>query len=221
MTFLVDGLYLFSTVLLVPVVVGLFLLGTHSLLALGGALREWQERRSVRHRWQTHQRDLAAGRARLDDSASSAALYPGLVGVYVRRALADGGLPPFIEKHSHTIEIESAARLAGLSFLIRIGPMLGLMGTLIPLGPALIRLTEADMAGMASDLVVAFCTTVLGLLIGGVAYAVWLARRQWYAQDLADIEFLIRILTSGSMGVSVSMGESRGTIRRAESEGTP
>jgi biopolymer transport protein ExbB/TolQ len=212
MTFLVDALYLFSTVLLAPVVIGLFVLGIHSLLVLGGALREWQERRAVRNRWQAHQRDLASGRTGLESSASNRGVYPGLVGVYVKRTLADGCLPAFVEKHAHNLEIESAGRLAALSLLIRIGPMLGLMGTLIPLGPALIRLTEADLAGMASDLVVAFCTTVLGLLIGGVAYVVWLARRQWYAQDLADIELLIRILSSS---------ESRGSITSAEAGNTP
>jgi biopolymer transport protein ExbB/TolQ len=207
MTFLVDALYLFSTVLLVPVVVGLFVLGSHSLLVLGGAVREWQERRAVRHRWQAHQRDLVSGRTGLEPPASKRVVYPGLVGVYVKRTLADACLPAFVEKHAHNIEIESATRLATLSVLIRIGPMLGLMGTLIPLGPALIRLTEADLAGMASDLVVAFCTTVLGLLIGGVAYAVWLARRQWYAQDLADIEFLIRILSSNESRELIASGE--------------
>lgn len=209
MTALVDALYLLSTALLVPVVIGLFLLVIHSLLELGGSLREWRERRRVRSIWGTHQRDLAAGRATLGDFQTSSAACPGLVGVYVRRTLSDRCPPIFAEKHAHDLEIESASRLARLSLLIRVGPMLGLMGTLIPMGPALIRLMEADLAGMAEDLVVAFSTTVLGLLIGGIAYAVWLARRQWYAQDLADIDFLNRVLPSIGESGSIPTDHNR------------
>ena len=39
--------------------------------------------------------------------------------------------------------------MARLSLLTRVGPMLGLMGTLIPLGPALAGLAAGDMQGMA------------------------------------------------------------------------
>lgn len=196
MTFIVDALYLFSTVLLIPVVAGLFLLGAQSLLELGGMFREWRERRGLRQRWQALQRQVATGRIALEDLDAHLNDCPGLVGVFVERTSADGWLPAFVEKQAHNLEIESAGRLAKLSLLIRVGPILGLMGTLVPMGPALIKLSSADLAGMASDLIVAFCTTVLGLLIGGIAYAVWLARRQWYAQDLADIEFLSHVSTS-------------------------
>ena len=75
---------------------------------------------------------------------------------------------------------------------IRLGPILGLAGTLIPLGPALVALSTGDVATLSSRLVVAFTTTVLGLLIGGTCFAMHAIRRQWYMQDLNDIEFILK-----------------------------
>jgi len=88
------------------------------------------------------------------------------------------------------LEIEAAGRLTRMSLGVRVGPMLGLMGTLIPLGPALIHISTGNVEEMAHNLVVAFSTTVLGLFVGGICYGIWLARRQWYARDLADIEYV-------------------------------
>lgn len=211
MTQLVDALYLFSTVLLVPVVIGLFLLILYSLLELGGLLREWGERMSIRNDWQARQRTLASDPMSFSKSPDAKPPYPGLVAVFANRIVKDDCQPLFVEKHVHDLEIESSGRLARLSLLIRLGPMLGLMGTLIPLGPALIGLSESNLAAMAEDLIVAFSTTVLGLLVGGLTYAIWLVRRQWYAQDLADIEFLLQALTSrdNQASVSVDAGDAR------------
>lgn len=68
--------------------------------------------------------------------------------------------------------------------------MLGLMGTLIPLGPALMGLASGNVAEMARNLVVAFTATVVGLLVSGATYGIGLARRTWYARDVSDLEFL-------------------------------
>ena len=59
------------------------------------------------------------------------------------------------------IELIAAARLARLHLGVRLGPLLGLMGTLIPLGPALMGLTDMQIGVIAENLVVAFATTVV------------------------------------------------------------
>jgi len=64
------------------------------------------------------------------------------------------------------------------------------MGTLIPTGPALTAMSSGNVEKVAGDLVVAYSTTVLGLLIGGVSFALTHARRRWYAQDLCDIKYV-------------------------------
>ncbi|MGC4083060.1 MAG: MotA/TolQ/ExbB proton channel family protein [Vicinamibacterales bacterium] len=67
-------------------------------------------------------------------------------------------------------EIEMTTRLDRSRAFIRIGPMLGLAGTIIPLGPALQALLGGDIATMIDHLVVGFGAVVCGLVLSGVAY---------------------------------------------------
>lgn len=77
------------------------------------------------------------------------------------------------------------ARIGRADVLARVGPMLGLMGTLIPLGPGLAALGSGNVAVLAQAVTVAFDTTVMGLLVGVLAFAVSRLRRRWY-EDLLD-----------------------------------
>jgi len=72
--------------------------------------------------------------------------------------------------------------------------MLGLMGTLIPLGPALMGLSTGNIQQLSANLVIAFSTIVLGLLAGSVAYCILLIKTKWYLQDLSDIEYVVEVL---------------------------
>lgn len=78
--------------------------------------------------------------------------------------------------------------------LARIGPMLGLMGTLIPLGPAMIALSQGNIQELATNLITAFATTVLGLIVGGVGYTLFIVRKRWYLEDLSDVGYLAKKL---------------------------
>lgn len=53
-------------------------------------------------------------------------------------------------------------------FMVKVGPMLGLMGTLIPMGPALAGLASGDIGSMAYNMQIAFATTVAGCFVAGV-----------------------------------------------------
>lgn len=72
--------------------------------------------------------------------------------------------------------------------LVRVGPILGLLGTLIPLGPGLAALGSGDIVTLAEALTVAFDTTVTGLVIGALAYLVSKFKKQWYGSDLIVLE---------------------------------
>lgn len=72
--------------------------------------------------------------------------------------------------------------------LVRVGPILGLLGTLIPLGPGLAALGSGDIVTLAESLTVAFDTTVTGLVIGALAYLVSKFKKQWYESDLIILE---------------------------------
>ena len=72
----------------------------------------------------------------------------------------------------------------------RIGPTVGLMGTLIPMGPGLAALGSGDVTTLAAAIIVAFDTTVIGIGAGAVAYFASKIRRRWYEQYLSNLDAL-------------------------------
>lgn len=75
--------------------------------------------------------------------------------------------------------------------IVRLAPTLGLLGTLIPLGPGLSALKTGDIATLANALMIAFDTTVAGLLASSLAYMVSKYRKKWYTKDLSDLEAIL------------------------------
>jgi biopolymer transport protein ExbB/TolQ len=104
---------------------------------------------------------------------------------------------PAIEWLSQEYEIRMAKRLEQTRIVATIAPMLGLMGTLIPLGPALIGLSQGDIEQLASNLMIAFATTVIGLFAGTIGYVLTQIRKRWYWQDMADIDYILDTLEAG------------------------
>ena len=76
----------------------------------------------------------------------------------------------------------------------KMGPMLGLMGTLIPMGPALVGLSSGDIASMAYNMQVAFATTVIGLFAGGIGFVVKSVRQRWYRRDMGALSYIADML---------------------------
>ncbi|NKQ10543.1 MotA/TolQ/ExbB proton channel family protein [Pseudomonas sp. SST3] len=86
------------------------------------------------------------------------------------------------------IERRARRRLDRADLVARVGPMLGLMGTLIPLGPGLAALGDGNVQILSVAMRVAFDTTVLGLLIGMGGFALGRLRRRWYDELLDEVE---------------------------------
>lgn len=95
-----------------------------------------------------------------------------------------------INKRLAEYDYSSLRRLERTRILVRMGPALGLMGTLIPLSPALEALSNGNVQRLTEDLRVAFSVTVTGLLIGMLAFAVSLVRDRLYSQDFSDVEYV-------------------------------
>lgn len=85
--------------------------------------------------------------------------------------------------------------------LMRIGPMLGLMGTLIPMGPALAGLASGDIVSMAANMQVAFSTTVVGIFVGAMGFIVQLIKKRWYQGDYAVLVHLFELSQKERKGV--------------------
>ena len=74
--------------------------------------------------------------------------------------------------------------------ITRIGPTLGLMGTLIPMGPGLAALGAGDINTLATSLTLAFNTTIVGIGSGALCYVLGKIRKSWYDRYLADLDAL-------------------------------
>jgi biopolymer transport protein ExbB/TolQ len=85
-------------------------------------------------------------------------------------------------------ELAVQRRLDDTRILVRAGPALGLMGTLIPLAPGLAALGHGEVSTLATDLRTAFAATTVGLLVGTVAFALTLTRTRMYTEDLTALE---------------------------------
>lgn len=181
-------LYELSSLLLVPTLVLLLFFMAGALVMLGGLVREWAERRAMAGNWRGFLHALRAGTAAAEGFQSLR-----LAGYPRRLQRSSRGLenrPRVVKKCLEDIELDMARRLGRLSFVTRTGPMLGLVGTLVPLGPALAALAAGDMQSLSGNLVIAFTTTVFGIVVGSVAFGTAIVRRGWYEQDISDLEFV-------------------------------
>ncbi len=98
------------------------------------------------------------------------------------------GEPVGVEHALADFELAVERRLNRTRILVRAGPALGLMGTLIPLAPGLAALGRGDVSTLAGDLRTAFAATTIGLLVGTVAFALTLTRTRFYSEDLTALE---------------------------------
>ncbi|MCI6993225.1 MAG: MotA/TolQ/ExbB proton channel family protein [Clostridiales bacterium] len=78
--------------------------------------------------------------------------------------------------------------------IARVAPMFGLMGTLIPLGPGLIALAQGDTKTLSESLLIAFDTTVAGLISAAVAYVISGIRKGWYETYMVGLETIMETI---------------------------
>ena len=88
-------------------------------------------------------------------------------------------------------EDKIAQNINKTDIVTRIGPTLGLMGTLIPMGPGLAALGTGDVTTLASAITIAFNTTVIGIGSGAIAYFASKIRRRWFGEYLANLDALM------------------------------
>ncbi|WP_258868260.1 MotA/TolQ/ExbB proton channel family protein [Alkalilimnicola ehrlichii] len=89
---------------------------------------------------------------------------------------------------SDDLELWILRRLEALRITTRSAPMLGLVATMIPMGPALLALSTNQTDGVGENLVIAFAAVILALLSASIAFAVLIVRRRWLLTELRQIE---------------------------------
>lgn len=188
-----DIMFWISTGLLVPVVVLLIALFFRSLLLVGSFFGQYMSIRKtdrlIREQMQTLTPDnLSALAEQLPAKSTS------LVVIYMKRILDAQESSPQVQRLLANFEIAADKDLATSKTLTKLGPILGLMGTLIPMGPALVGLSTGDIASMAYNMQVAFATTVIGLFAGAIGFLTQQVKQRWYLQDMTNLDFLAELL---------------------------
>ena len=189
-----DALHVLSQGLLIPTVVCLVLLAAYAVYTIGSLVVEIAvERRRYKVALPQLIADLdAASYDQLPDAIARSGLLDtqkqGLQELVSYMYLPEDALT---EVAKRLLADESSRYQRALSLgeaAVKIGPMLGLMGTLIPLGPGIVALGSGDLETLSSSLLVAFDTTVAGLAVAVVCFLVTRVRRRWYADYLVSIE---------------------------------
>jgi hypothetical protein len=171
-------LYIIASTLFYPVFIGLILLIFWLVISFGSFLREYIDRRQGRSP------ALQKYKRMLDTE------------VYAQSASLD----VLLEKRLQMAELELIKGLDKVRFAIRVGPALGLMGTLIPMGVALAAMAQGDMTKMASNMVTAFTATIVGLACGTAAYLMSVVKEKWVRADMREMEYLTELLLRRTSG---------------------
>jgi biopolymer transport protein ExbB/TolQ len=94
----------------------------------------------------------------------------------------------YLRLHPHANQDELELRVLKLielpRIVSRVAPMLGLVATMIPMGPALIAVSSGNAQGMAQNLVVAFSAVIIALLSAAMTFVVHSVRKRWLLEEL-------------------------------------
>ncbi len=193
MNYISDVLFWISTGLLVPVVVLLILLFVRSLVLIGTFFGQYMAMRKTESLLHDKLDGLTPESVEgLADELPGKNVQP--VVKYMRRILEVKDCKAHVQRLLADFEVAADKDLSTSKTLGKMGPMLGLMGTLIPMGPALVGLSTGDISSMAYNMQVAFATTVVGLFSAGVGFITQQVKQRWYLKDLNQLEFVAELL---------------------------
>ncbi|ANW02639.1 MotA/TolQ/ExbB proton channel family protein [Bradyrhizobium icense] len=89
---------------------------------------------------------------------------------------------------SADLELWIMQQLEWLRIVSRTAPMLGLVATMIPMGPALLALSNNNARAVGENLALAFSSVILALVTASITFAILTVRRRWLLQELRAVE---------------------------------
>ena len=185
-------LFLVSDSLLIPDIIVLLVLFVRALLLVGSFynqyITKYKNERQLRPILQqlTPERieELQAVLPEKDNS---------LFVKYLRAILARPADDAYADYMITNFENEAEKDVVTSKLLAKVGPVLGLIGTLIAMSPALTGLSQGDISKMASNMQVVFATTVVGLVVSLVGLVTLQFRQRWYAKEINQLDYITRI----------------------------
>ncbi len=185
-------LFLVSDSLLIPDIIVLLVLFVRALLLVGSFynqyITKYKNERQLRPILQqlTPERieELQAVLPEKDNS---------LFVKYLRAILARPADNAYADYMITNFENEAEKDVVTSKLLAKVGPVLGLIGTLIAMSPALTGLSQGDISKMASNMQVVFATTVVGLVVSLVGLVTLQFKQRWYAKEINQLDYITRI----------------------------
>jgi len=195
--YLTGSLDVISQSLTIPVLVILLIIVIFSIIILGGLISEYTSRKKVPV---SAVRDLiydinsAISVESLKEVIENAAIPKSqkkvLLEIASSSSLGKNSREALARKLVEFEEEKIDKTLRQTDIITRVGPTLGLMGTLIPMGPGLAALGAGDVNTLAESLTLAFNTTIVGIGSGALCYVIGKIRSGWYDRYLSDLDAL-------------------------------
>ena len=197
LTYVLDTL---SQSLQIPVIIFLLIFAIGAIVLLGGLIREYMHRKTISDAEMRNLIDAinkSGDKSQILDVVSSSDI-PNSQKTVLREIVESdwdnesrvGLAKKLISSREKRLE----KRLSYTDIITRIGPTLGLMGTLIPMGPGLAALGTGDVVTLSNAIIVAFDTTVVGIGSGALAYVISKIRRRWYGEYINNIDVLTDVV---------------------------
>ena len=193
---LTAALNVVSQSLQIPVIIFLLIFAVFAVFAFGGLISDYSSRKKLTREY----------KEKLIFSLVNAGSVDELTNIVNSSEIFDNQkevLLKIIDAHSLSCDSREAwalnlieegmmaKSLEKVDIVTRIGPTLGLMGTLIPMGPGLAALGSGDVTTLANAIIVAFDTTVVGIGSGAVAYVISKVRRRWYEEYSSNLQLFV------------------------------
>lgn len=194
MEYISRALFGIANSLLIPDIILLILFFLRALVLLGSTYNGFMLRRRNNQRFNHLIKDLTPdGIENLKES-----LPQKTDSLYVRylKDMLDNGKDheDYTDYLITQYETETVKEVNLSRLLAKLGPVLGLIGTLISMSPALVGLSTGDISGMAYNMQVVFAATVVGLVISAVGLFTLQLKQRWFAQDVNNLDYVARIL---------------------------
>ncbi|HHT9140070.1 MAG TPA: MotA/TolQ/ExbB proton channel family protein [Candidatus Tripitaka californicus] len=189
--------YFLSSLLLYPVLLLLLALLAYSIYRAGKLTGEFVSRRQEGYLERRHVEALIGWRGHTGETAPPPCIPQGAWKSTTRLwdIQNNSSVPLETALGVWLQETEQALTrpLERLRLAAKLGPSLGLMGTLIPMCNALAELSHGNLSRVADQLIIAFSTTVVGVAVACLCYPILVLKQKWVVQELRNLEYLVEV----------------------------
>ena len=195
---LTAALNVVSQSLQIPVIIFLLIFAIFAVFAFGGLISDYSSRIKLTREYKEKFIFSLVNASSIDGLANTvrnSEIYDNqkevLLKIINAHSLSSDSREAWALNLIEEEEVTMAKSLEKVDIVTRIGPTLGLMGTLIPMGPGLAALGSGDVTTLANAIIVAFDTTVVGIGAGAVAYVISKIRRRWYEEYSSNLQLFV------------------------------